>query len=128
MDLGKACPDIALDQFPGQGHRLLGGALGPYQGPQMVAAQKQIFSFQTDFLSQRLGVGVKIPGRHAGVTAELIDLIAGSLHQYASAPAKGPLHGGLQHKGIGGADRADPNGLSRFLPCHQPVQGMGLIG
>src|SRR5580704_11764609 len=73
----------------------------------MIASENDPGGVKTDARCDGLCESAEISGRHAGVTAFLIDLIAGRLDEDAPSGATAQSEGGLYRDRMGGADRSD---------------------
>ena len=73
----------------------------------MVASQDHSGGIKTDARGDALDEPAEISGRHAGIAALLVDLVAGRLDEDAPVGAKPERQRGLNDDGMGGADRCD---------------------
>src|SRR5208282_2452157 len=87
----------------------------------MVATEQNALARKADSRSNLVHAVAKIRGRHSGVAAELIDLIAGSFDQQRVIVNGGAPHGGFKDPGMRRTHRVDSTvylvgaGRSKFL-------------
>jgi hypothetical protein len=88
-------------------HGLIFGKVLPGIGTKVIASENYSGGVKTDARRNGLYKSAKIGRRHAGVTAFLIDLIAGRLDEDAPARVNPQEQGGLDDSRMGGANRGD---------------------
>lgn len=103
MDLGESGQNELAHQLPCVLHRLRLRKRRPRQRPQMVAAKDDLRGVDAGPDDQRLHIGIKIARLHAGVAAELIDLIGRRLDQDGRIALLAALQSRQQDKFIGAA-------------------------
>ncbi|KAG1438539.1 hypothetical protein G6F55_013922 [Rhizopus delemar] len=104
MDLVEAGGDVGLDQHAGVGHRFGGRVLLPGIRAKMITAQDQPLAREPFFICQGADVIAVLRRGHAGVAAELVDLVGGGLDQQHGAVRQCHVHGGAQHLLVAAAD------------------------
>ena len=87
MQLGEAGPGVGLDHRLGPLHRLIGRQMLPWIGTEMIAAEDHSGGIKADARRDTLHESAEISGRHAGIAALLVDLVAGRLDQDAPVGA-----------------------------------------
>ena len=110
MDFPEAGGNIFPDKLLGVFHGSGGIQMLPHEGAQVVAAEDDLFNGKPNIrcnAADQLGV---ILGVHAGIAAELIDLIDRCLADEVCIMVFCVLHCGPQHKGI-----RSRNGEAGFL-------------
>ena len=107
VDLGKACAGILVDQLDRVLHGLGLGQLLPRQGAEVVACEDHHVLGQVDVLGHFQDHLIEVCGLHAGVAAELVDLIGGGLDQDGDAALLGAAQRDLDDQLIGAAIRGD---------------------
>ena len=110
MDFPEAGGNIFSDKLLGVFHSSGGIQMLPHEGAQVVAAEDDLFNGKPNIrcnAADQLGV---ILGAHAGIAAELIDLIDRCLADEVCIMVFCVLHCGPQHKGI-----RSRNGEAGFL-------------
>ncbi len=118
--LAEAGGHVLLDQHLGLLHGLLGGQTGPRIGAQMVPAQQNALARQADLVGEAVDEVAEHLGRHTGIAAVLIDLVAGRLDQHHA-------HIGLQRvdesrlddQRMGRTDRIYAASLAGLVPGDQ---------
>jgi hypothetical protein len=107
MQLGEARSRIAFDHGFGPLHRLVCRQMLPRIGAKMIASEDHSGRVKT-YMHRDVFHGLaEIGGRHAGVAALLVDLIAGRLDENALARTKRKRQGRFDGDGMGGANRCD---------------------
>ena len=107
MQLGKARSAVIFYHCLSPLHRLVCGQMLPRIGAKMIAAENDPGGVKTDARRDTFHEIAEIGGRHAGVAALLVDLIAGRLDENSLARAKRQRQGGFDDEGMGGANRSD---------------------
>src|SRR5580698_5734698 len=82
MEFSKPRARIAGNHDFGARHGLVWRQVLPWVRAQMVSAQDQPVDIKPDLQRDRLYIATKVSGRHPGVAAILVDLIAGRFDQY----------------------------------------------
>jgi hypothetical protein len=100
MDLAESGRDIFPYQFHGAIHGLGGGCLPPGMGTKMIAADQHILQGIFSGSGQGLNESDEFCGPHAGVTAELVDLVCGGFHQEHITVSRRLFDGGLQNGSV----------------------------
>lgn len=112
MDLAKTRRHIGLDHGGSFCQRFLGRFPAPGIGAEMISAKNHQFAGQPFFIGNTVDEADEVPWRHAGISAEMIDLIAGCLDQHRCPAGGGTADCGAQNHGMGGADGGDAGGLA----------------
>ena len=73
----------------------------------MIASKDHSGGVKTDARGDAIDEAAEISGRHAGVAALLVDLVAGRLDEDAPISAQRERQSGLYDDGMGGANRCD---------------------
>ena len=107
MQLEEPGPGIGRDHAFGLGHRRLGRKVAPGVGAKVIAAQHDLPLGTALLPRQIVHPRHKIGGRHAGIAAPVVDLVAGRLDQHGRARLAPVAQGGAQHDRMGGTDRGD---------------------
>ena len=107
VQLHEAGRRIGVYQVLRQVHGLGGRQVRPRRGAQVVAAQQHAVWRQADAVGDGQHEAAEVGGLHAGVAAELVDLVGGGLHQQRRAVVQRLVHGGLDDQGMGRADGVD---------------------
>jgi hypothetical protein len=121
MDFVKALADEKPDHIRGMADRLLRAELLPGVRAKMVATEQDALPRKVGSRSNLLHALPKVRGRHSGVAAELIDLIAGSFDQQRAIAHERVPHGGFNDPRMRRTHRVDPTaffagaGRSKFL-------------
>jgi hypothetical protein len=68
----------------------------------VVASQQYLIGCQAGLEGDAAHVGYKVSGRHSGISAKLVDLVAGGLDQDGHPCPGGAAHGCCEHKGMAG--------------------------
>ena len=100
----EAGGDVGLDQHARMGHGFGGGTLLPGVRAEVVAAQDQPLARETFLIGQRAHVVAVLRWGHAGVAAELVDLVGGRFDQQHGAVRQCDMHGCAQHLLVAAAD------------------------
>ena len=79
----------------------------PWIGTEMITSKDHSGGVKTDARRDTLHESAEIGGRHAGIAALLVDLVAGRLDEDAPVGAKRERQSGLDDDGMGGANRCD---------------------
>jgi len=91
----------------------------------MIAAEQDTIQWKAGFAGDGIDTLAKAARSHAGVTAELIHLVAGGLDQQWASSREMPPHGGLKHPGVSRAYRVNAALLVRGVIPHQFEEEVG---
>jgi hypothetical protein len=107
MDLAEPSRDTLPHQLHGAGHGGGGGRILPGMGTKVIAADYHFFYGKISGGRQGLDEGDVFRGPHAGVTAELVDLVGGGLYQENITVCRRLVDGGFQNGSVRRADGGD---------------------
>ena len=101
MDLAEASGDIGRNHLFGLGHGLCLGQVAPGIGAKVIAAQDHQFRRAAFLRGQPEDQISEVLRRHAGITAKVVDLIAGRLDQHRLAVLSARTQSRAQDQGMG---------------------------
>ena len=107
MQLEEPGPGIGRDHAFRLIHRPLRRKVAPGIRAKVIAAKDNLPLGAALLPRQIVHPRHKIGGRHAGITAPMVDLVAGRLDQHGRARLAPVAKGGAQHDRMGGTDRGD---------------------
>ena len=107
MNLAETSGYIGRDHFFGLLHRLAGMLSAPGIWPKVVAAEDDPFERKLFFCGDAPDQTGKIAGQHAGIAAELVDLVAGRFDHQRVGESCRVARRGPDDKRMRGADRRD---------------------
>ncbi len=89
----------------------------------MVAAQQQAFAREADLVGDREDEFAEVPRRHAGVAAELVDLVGRGFDQHGGFGAQAFAERRAQYDRMRGADRVDADRLACLVAADEFENG-----
>ncbi len=107
MQLGEPRRRIGGDHRLGLFHGVIGRQVLPRVRAQVVAAEDDARCVAAGALGRLGDEAAKVVGRHAGIAAILVDLVAGRLDQGRVPEVAGEAERRLDDHGMGGTDRGD---------------------
>jgi hypothetical protein len=89
----------------------------------MVAAEDQALTGEVDSVGDAFDEGAKVGGRHAGVAAVMVDLVAGRLDQHRAVIRVALAKRSLDDDRMGGADGGQADPVARGVALRQVEEG-----
>ena len=126
MNLAEAGVDIGRHHRLGMTHRLIGGQRLPGIGAEVIATEDHPVHAQANCVGDTGDEGTKIPRRHAGIAASLVDLVARCFDQHHSAIALPARQRGLDHQRVRRAHRGNA-AKSCTRPADEAAKRCGAI-
>ena len=128
VDFPKSRGHVALDELLGVCHGDAGWLRAPGVGAEMVAAEQHPFGRQDCMGGDLRHVRPERGRSHAGVAAELVDLVRGRLDEHPLSVPLSLAQCGLDDERVRGTDGVDPLAAAGLVPLEELLEGLHEAG